>query len=153
MKQVNCKLKGVFLGIAETIVGSLLWCGGWGGGGGGGDGYCSAILQCPFSLVLQQLNGDCTCPQHQENTVRRQSEWVRNVHIDLKPTFYKHVTSPFTKKSLLFRCGLLRVDHMWRHAKLIWRLAAYWSVISSVRRASTLPSPPPMSFTTQRKQE
>ena len=114
----------------------------WGGGGGRGDGYCSVTPQCPFSL-LYTSTGDCTCPQHQENTFRRQSEWVRNVHIDLKPTFFEHVTSPYTKKSLLFRCGYkLRVDHMWRHAKLIWGLAAYWSVISSVRRASPLPSPP-----------
>ena len=85
----------------ETIVGSLLRC----GGGGGGGLLFSDVNVVSVSCITS--TGDCTCPQHQQTTVRRQSEGVPNVHVDLKPTFYKHVTSPFTKKLLLFIITLI----------------------------------------------
>ena len=50
--------KGVFLGVAENIVGLLLFRG-------------VGIVQCLFNLLYMSF-GDCTRAQHQETTVKRE---------------------------------------------------------------------------------
>ena len=57
LKVLKClaPLSWVFLGVAETIVSSLLSCG-------------VGIVECLFNILYYVIFGDCTRPQRQETT-------------------------------------------------------------------------------------
>ena len=59
---------------------------------GGGGVLFSDVNVVSVSCITS--TGDCTCPQHQQTTVRRQSEGVRNVHVDLKQHFINMLLHP-----------------------------------------------------------
>ena len=58
---------GVFVGVAETIVSSLLWC-------------SLGIAQC-LSNLLYHVTDDCTRPKHKEATALRHDSASDSSHL------------------------------------------------------------------------